>query len=292
MAEPIVILPGLSRIAAQYDALICDVWGVLHDGRAAREPAVEALRAFRANHGPVILLSNAPRPERDLKEQFVRYGVPEDCYDAIMTSGMAARDDLERRVEAHVRDHGGRLPLLHLGPVRDRGVFAELAIDCVEPDKASAVLCTGLFDDDTETPEDYRQTLVAMKARGLTLLCANPDIKVQRGEQLIYCAGAIARLYEEMGGQAVYYGKPYRPIYDATMALAQQAAGRTITRALAIGDGLGTDIAGANAYGLDVLFIADGVHGEEIGELTVESLARLFAGTGASAVGAMPALAW
>lgn len=288
MAETPSILPGLSQIAARYDALICDVWGVLHNGKAARQPAVEALRAFRAERGPVILLSNAPRPAGDLKEQFVQYGVPEDCYDAIMTSGMAAREDLARRADAG----GGRLAMLHLGPERDRGVFAGLPLDCVEAEAAEIVLCTGLYDDEAETPDDYRDLLSDLKARGLTLLCANPDIKVQRGDRLIYCAGAIARAYEALGGDVVYYGKPRRPIYEATLALAARIAGRPIARPLAVGDGLATDVAGANAFGIDVLFIADGVHGEEIGELTPESLARLFSRASASAVAAMPALMW
>jgi HAD superfamily hydrolase (TIGR01459 family) len=288
MAEYPSILPGLSRIAARYDALICDVWGVLHDGKTARQPAVEALRAFRARHGPVILLSNAPRPAGDLKNMFVHYGVPQDCYDAIMTSGMAAREDLAHRAEAR----GGRLSILHLGPERDRGVFEGLPIDCVEAEAAEVVLCTGLYDDETETPDDYRALLTGLKARGLTFFCANPDIRVQRGGKLIYCAGAIAKAYEALGGDVVYYGKPHRPIYDATLALAARVARHPIARPLAVGDGLATDVAGANAFGIDVLFIADGVHGEEIGDLTPESLARLFSGAGASAVAAMPALMW
>lgn len=280
------VLPGLSEIAARYDALICDVWGVLHNGRAARAPAVEALRRFRADHGPVVLLSNAPRPEKDLKEQFVRLGVPEDCYDGIMTSGMAARADLERRAR------GARLAMLHLGPARDRGVFEGLAVDCVDTNAAKVVLCTGLYDDTRETPEDYRELLDRFRARGLVMLCANPDIVVQRGDTLIYCAGAVARAYEKIGGEVVYYGKPHRPIYEATLRLAEAVAGRPLARPLALGDGLGTDIAGANHMGLDALFIADGVHGEEIGELTPENLGRLCAEAGVTVMAAMPALMW
>lgn len=286
MSHPPLILPGLSEIAARYDALICDVWGVLHNGQTAHRPAVEALRRFRADRGPVVLLSNAPRPEKDLREQLGRFGVPEDCYDAIMTSGMAARADLERRA------HGGRLAMLHLGPARDRGVFEGLPVDCVDTDKAKVVLCTGLYDDDHETPEDYRELLDQFRSRGLTMLCANPDIVVQRGEALIFCAGAIARAFQKIGGEVVYYGKPHRPIYEATLALAARAAGRAIARPLAIGDGLATDIAGANAFGMDALFIADGVHGEEIGQLTPENLGTLFAKGGVTAMAAMPALMW
>lgn len=288
MAANPPILRGLSEIAPHYDALICDVWGVLHNGATARPPAVEALRAFRDQRGPVVLLSNAPRPAGDLLVQFERYGVPADCYDAIMTSGMAAREDLARRAEAR----GGRLPMLHLGPERDRGVFEGLAVECVAADAAEVVLCTGFYDDETETPDDYRDLLAQLHARGLVLLCANPDLKVQRGGTLIYCAGAIAKAYEAIGGDVVYYGKPHRAIYEATLALAARQAGRAIARPLAIGDGLGTDIAGANAFDIDALFIADGVHGEEIGAVTSDNIARLFARTDARAVGAMPALVW
>jgi HAD superfamily hydrolase (TIGR01459 family) len=280
------ILAGLSEIASDYDALICDVWGVLHDGKHARRDAVEALQKFRATRGPVVLLSNAPRPVSDLQKQFVHYGVPPDCYDAIMTSGVAARDDLERRA------HGMRFPILHIGPERDRGVFEGLPIDCGDAADAKIVLCTGLYDDDNETPDDYRGMLKDIRARGLAMLCANPDIVVQRGDKLIWCAGAIAREFEKLGGVVVYYGKPHLPVYAMTLAKAHAAAGREIRKPLAIGDGLATDIRGANAAGIDALFIADGVHGEEIGALTPESLAALFAKNRVSARAAMRTLVW
>jgi HAD superfamily hydrolase (TIGR01459 family) len=283
---PPALLPGLAAIASRYDALICDVWGVLHNGHRAHGPAVEALRRFRAAHGPVVLLTNAPRPVEDVKAQFVHYGVPEDAYDVIMTSGVAAREDLAKRAQNH------RLAMLHIGPERDRGVFDGLPLDSVDADKAEIVLCTGLVDDDTETPEDYRDLLASLRARDLPMLCANPDIVVQKGEKLLYCAGALAKAYEAAGGRVIYYGKPYRPIYESALARLETIAGRPISRPLAVGDGLFTDIAGANGFGIDALFIADGVHGEELGDLSPESLGRLFAKTGAKAVGAMPALAW
>ncbi len=219
MANSPVILSGLHEIARDYDALVCDVWGVLHNGAHAHAPAVDALKRFRAEFGPVVLLSNAPRPVDALEEQFKKIGVPKDCYDAIMTSGVAARVDLAKRTE------GGRLAIFHLGPERDRGVFDDLPIDCVEPDKARVVLCTGLFDDDHETPDDYRELLDALRNRGLTMLCANPDFVVQRGGQLVYCAGAIARAYEKTGGAVVYYGKPHTPIYEPGPARGEAGGG-------------------------------------------------------------------
>jgi HAD superfamily hydrolase (TIGR01459 family) len=286
MPSPPLILNGLSAVAGDYDALICDVWGVLHDGKSARPDAVGALRRFRAQRGPVILLSNAPRPVSVLEEQFVKFGVPADCYDAIVTSGVATREALAARV------HGEPLNIFHIGPERDRGVFKGLPIECVDLQHASVVLCTGLFDDDFETPDDYRSRLADMKARSLTLLCANPDIVVQRGGKLIFCAGAIARAYEQIGGTCIYYGKPHPAIYHTTLDAARKAAGRDVKRPLAVGDGLETDIAGANRAGLDAVFVADGIHGEQIPALTPQALQRLFADHHVTARAAMRALVW
>ena len=283
--EP-AILSGLGDIAGDYDSLFCDVWGVLHDGRSARARAVEALRRFRAMRGPVVLLSNAPRPAKDLEAQFARLGVPLDCYDCILTSGMLARDDLARRAGERI------LPIFHIGPERDGGVFAGLSVRTTGIAEAEVALCTGLFDDDRETPEDYRTTLAELRKRELTLLCANPDILVQRGETLVYCAGALARLYDEMGGKSVYYGKPHAPIYAEALARAGEIAKSTSLRVLVLGDGLETDIRGANAAGLDSVFIADGVHGEDIRELTPQALGVLFARMGVTARGALRALVW
>jgi HAD superfamily hydrolase (TIGR01459 family) len=285
VSAPPVILSGLSEIADAYDALLCDVWGVVHDGRSGRAPAVDALRAFRSRRGPVVLLSNAPRPVEDVQKQFSRLGVPEECYDVILTSGVLAREELARRA---AKDG---LKILHIGPERDRGIFAGLSVACVGAEEAEVVLCTGLFDDETETPADYRGMLADLERRGLNFLCANPDIVVQRGGQLIYCAGALARLYKQLGGACVYFGKPHPPIYQAALCRLRELA-RSGPRVLALGDGLETDIRGANAAGLDAVFIVDGIHGEDIPEMTPEVLARLFAQTGVAATGAMRTLVW
>ncbi|HEX2593477.1 MAG TPA: TIGR01459 family HAD-type hydrolase [Rhizomicrobium sp.] len=285
MAHP-EILTAFRSLAPAYDALVCDVWGVLHNGANAHKAACEALREFRRNHGPVVLLSNAPRPVVDLETQFERFGVPFDCYDAIMTSGVAARDDLARRAS------GTRLKMLHLGPSRDSGVYDGLNLDVVEIAHAEIVLCTGFYDDETETPADYADMLSDLQARGLTMLCANPDLVVQRGGRMIPCAGAMAAAYEGIGGHVVYYGKPHRPIYDVTLAEAERIAGRPIRNPLAIGDGMGTDLKGANGAGIDALFIADGIHGEDVRELTPEHMAALFAKGGVHARAAMRALVW
>ena len=275
------ILHGLREIAAQYDALVCDVWGVVHNGAHAHLESCDALRHFRKYHGPVALLTNAPRPLSDLLTQFGRLGVPEDCYDEIVTSGMATRADLERRADT------GKLSMFHLGPERDRGIFDGLPIICTAPAHAALVLCTGLFDDETEVPDDYKPLLAEFKARSLPFVCANPDIVVQRGGKLVYCAGAVAAVYESLGGKVTYYGKPHRPIYDLTLASL-----KGVNKPLAIGDGLQTDVKGANGAGLDALFIADGIHGEEIEPFTPEHLRSLFDRAGVHALASMRTLVW
>jgi HAD superfamily hydrolase (TIGR01459 family) len=275
------LLTGLSAIASDYDAVLCDVWGVLHNGVRAHEGAVAALKSFRATRGRVILLSNAPRPASDIEDQFPKYGVPLDCYDTIVTSGGAAREDLARRAAR------SRLALFHLGPERDRNLYAGLDVALGELSGAQIVLCTGPFNDETETPDDYKAMLADMKGRGLTMLCANPDLVVQRGGKLVYCAGSLAKAYEALGGDVVYYGKPHLPIYDVVRAVSGGAR-----RMLMIGDGLVTDIKGANAAGIDALFIADGVHGEDVREFTQAHMAELFANAGVHARAAMRALVW
>ncbi|HVZ69744.1 MAG TPA: TIGR01459 family HAD-type hydrolase [Rhizomicrobium sp.] len=280
------ILSGLSDIASEYDALVCDVWGVLHNGKEPFLAAAEALRKFRAERGPVVLLSNAPRLVGTLMKQFEAIGVPLDCFDAVVTSGVAARDDLLWRTR------GKTLPMLHLGPERDCDVFEGLNIASVEADDAEIVLCTGLYHDDHETPDDYAEILAKLKEKELTMLCANPDIVVQRGGRLIYCAGALARAYEKIDGEVVYFGKPYPAIYDLALETMRKATRRTITRVLAVGDGMETDLKGANAMGFDALFIAHGIHAAELGEITAETLAQLFEKSGVNARAAMRELVW
>jgi HAD superfamily hydrolase (TIGR01459 family) len=276
------IISGLREIAPEHDALVCDVWGVLHNGDKAHPAACAALKTFRQTRGPVILLTNAPRPVKDVEELFVeKYGVPLDCYDAIVTSGVATRDDLEQRSK------DGRLKMLHLGPDRDRGIFEGLNIETVDVNAAEIVMCSGLYDDDNEGPDDYAELLAVMKARKLTMICANPDWQVQRGGKLVYCAGALADAYEKIGGEVIYYGKPRTEIYDYV-----RAAMKGASRPLAIGDGMHTDIKGANAAGIEALFIADGVHGEDVKELTARHMAELFARAGVHAKAAMRALVW
>ena len=275
------LISGLSEIADQHDALICDVWGVVHDGRRYHPAAADALYRFREKHGPVVLLTNAPRTPAEVAAQCASYGLPMDCYDAIVSSGGAAREELARRSASR------EVALYYIGPDRDLPMIEGLDLRRTGVAEAEVALAIGLRDDMVETPADYDGELAQMQARGLIMLCANPDLVVHRGEKLVYCAGALAANYEKLGGAVIYYGKPHRPVYD--MALA--AAGHP-KRPLAVGDGLLTDIKGANGAGLDVLFIADGVHGEEVEPYTPRHLADLFARFGAKAGTATRKLAW
>lgn len=274
-------LSGLGEIAPDYDALICDVWGVLHNGHAVFAEAAAALARFRRERGPVVLLTNAPRLPHEVLEQFRQLGVPADCHDAVVTSGGAAHDNLAARAA------GGHLPLYYIGPERDRAILDGLNVTVTGIDKAQAVLCVGLRADTVEVPQDYAGELAAIRARNLPFLCANPDLIVHRGSQMVWCAGALARDYVALGGEAVYFGKPYPPVYRA--ALARCAGAR---RPLAIGDGLNTDVKGANGAGLDVLFIADGIHGEEIEPYTGAHIAELLARSGVRAAAVMRKLLW
>jgi HAD superfamily hydrolase (TIGR01459 family) len=279
--SPPRLISGLSEIAADHDALICDVWGVVHDGQRHHPAAAEALYRFKEKHGPVVLLTNAPRMPAEVAEQCASYGLPRDCYDAIVSSGGAAHAEMARRSAGKV------LPLYYLGPERDLPMLDGLDVRRTALAEAELVLAIGLRDDMTETPADYADELAAMRARGLPMLCANPDLVVHRGDKLLFCAGSLAKDYEKLGGEVLYYGKPHRPIYDLALAAAGQPK-----RPLAVGDGLLTDVLGANGAGLDVLFIADGVHGEDVEPYTGQHLADLFARFGARAGSATRKLAW
>ena len=287
--HPPRLISGLSELAPHYDALICDIWGVVHDGHAPHQAAAEALRHFRQKHGPVVLLTNAPRTAQSVQDQFRAIGVPDDCYDEIVTSGGAARADLAARAGASAPAGATNksLRLYYIGPERDTSLFAALDIVRTGIEEADVALCTGLVDDLVETPADYTDILARMRARNLAMICANPDLKVHRGPVLCWCAGALARDYEALGGPVIAYGKPRPAIYDVARARLQGAK-----KVLAIGDGLVTDVRGANGAGLDVLFIADGVHGEEVEPYTPDHLQKLFAGEGVHALAAARMLSW
>ena len=258
------ILDSLAEIAPKYDALFCDLWGCLHNGQAAFPEAVCALRAFRADGGTVVLLTNAPRPSWGIRSQLQHLGVPDDAFDLIVSSGDAAQAAMS------AGDFGRNV--FHIGPEKDLVFFEDenghsLDVKRVDLDAAEGIICTGLFDDRTETPEEYRHTILNGVNRQLPMLCANPDIVVDVGQTRIYCAGAIAEAYSEAGGDARYYGKPHAPIY----VLARQRMGVLLGREipdsaiLAVGDGIATDMSGAMGEGLDAVFISGGLAAAETG---------------------------
>jgi len=288
---PVPLISGLSKLAPRYDAILCDVWGVLIDGLRCFPGAAAALRAFRRQGGRVALLTNASRPSAEVARQLDGLGAPRDCWDAIVSAGeLALREIVARRGQA----------CFHLGPPHDKGLFDAAARLMGAPPRLTSLeaadyaVCTGLVDDRRDEPQDYDDRLRAMLSRRLTMLCANPDVVVEVGDRRLYCAGALARRYESMGGRVLTFGKPQSAIYGAARA-ALDAPQRSV-RALAIGDGVETDLAGAGRAGIDCLFVTEGVHREEIrnaaGALDPAALERLFLRANARPVAMVSELVW
>ncbi|MEI4473659.1 TIGR01459 family HAD-type hydrolase [Frigidibacter sp. MR17.24] len=259
------ILTHLAEIGQDYDALFCDLWGCVHNGIAPWPEAVAALQAYRQGGGRVILLTNAPRPRQFVIAQLDRLGVPRDAWDDVVTSGDAAQD-------AMFAGAAGRR-VWFIGTEKDLGFFDDVPpehadaapIERVALSDAQGIVCTGPFDEFNETPEDYRAQLIFAKTKGMKLLCANPDIVVDMGDKRIYCAGAIAELYDRMGGESLYFGKPHHPIYDLARRRMVAAGGPEQARILCIGDGIRTDVRGAVDEGLDVVFVTGGLAAESFG---------------------------
>lgn len=264
------MITALSEISQDYRVLFCDLWGCLHNGKTAFPAAVAALQAFRAGGGIVLLMTNSPRPAASVLAQLDRIGVPHDCHDLVVSSGDAAQ-------QAWAGGAVGRR-VHFIGAEKDMTFFTDLApelaaLDAKQPPysfvpvaEAEGIVCTGLRDDLTETPDDYRAALLLGKTRGLTLLCANPDIVVDMGDKRVFCAGALAQAYEEMGGKALYFGKPHPPIYDlARRKLTETVGAIPNEEILCIGDGPFTDIKGGQAEGIDTLFITGGIEAQRFG---------------------------
>jgi HAD superfamily hydrolase (TIGR01459 family) len=262
----------LRDLVSSVDVVLSDIWGVVHNGLEAFPEACEALHQFRQGGGTVILITNAPRPADSVQRQLRKLHVADDSYDAIVSSG-----DLTRHF---IADHPGR-KIYWVGPERDSSIHRGLDAVLAPLEAADYIVCTGLFDDETESAEDYRSMLLKARERRLTLICANPDIVVERGDRLIYCAGAVAELYRELGGEVIFYGKPHRPIYQRAIELAagRQSHPIELHRVLAIGDSVRTDLAGAHGFGIDCLFVTRGIHAEDfegINQLDPVSVKELF----------------
>jgi HAD superfamily hydrolase (TIGR01459 family) len=241
-----------------YSTMFCDVWGVVHNGVELYPGVTDALAAFKRAGGTTILVTNAPRPAERVAEQLNGFGLGSEHFDHVATSGDATRTLLAR--------YGGQ-SLFHLGPDRDLSIYDQLNIELSPVAEANAISCTGFFDDTTEVPDDYRNDFTDYIGRGLTMVCSNPDILIDRGGVKVWCAGALAQLYAELGGKVELAGKPHAPIYQLASTLLEQIAGRPVSKQdiLAVGDGMKTDVAGANGFGLDCLLITDGIHAHEMG---------------------------
>ncbi len=280
----IPILSSIAGVSENRRVWLCDVWGVLHDGLTAFEPALDACLRFRDRGGQIILISNSPRPAPGVMGLLDSLKIPRECFDALVTSGDVTR--------ALVEDHLNE-PIFHLGPERDKGFFDGLPVKFVSASQASVVVCTGFFEDEYETPEDYDGVLSEFASRRALMICANPDLVVERGDKLLPCAGALAKRYEALGQTVIQAGKPFRPIYD--LALKKVSTPLSPNEVLAIGDGIDTDIKGAFERGFDAIYIASRVFIRDDDERTTldsKYLDHLFGQRPFRPLGAMAHLNW
>lgn len=288
MTAALPSISGLSDLAGRYDAVLSDVWGVVHNGLEAFPTAVEALMEFRKAGGVVVLITNAPRPSGPIVDMLDRLGVPRTAYDGIVSSGDATRTMIAK--------YRGRA-IHHVGPpTEDDALYEGLGVRRTGADEAEVVVVTDL-DTDDDTPETYRERARLWLDRKLPMICANPDRVVEHGDKIIYCGGALGDLYAAMGGMVHMAGKPYQPIYEEAYRLAQEAAGKPLdkSRLLAIGDSVRTDATGAAQFGMDLLFVTGSIHAAELdafGKPDPQAIVDLVAPSRAHMAGFLPRLAW
>jgi len=261
---------SLEDVVSHYDVILCDVWGVLHNGVSAFADASLALKKARESGLTVVLITNSPRPHPGVILQLRGLGVLDEAYDRIVTSG-----DVTRKLIAE-----GPKKVYFMGAGRDHPLLDGLGVTQVGEEEAEIIVCAGFVDDETETPDMYRDLLNRFAKREIPMICANPDLIVERGHRLIPCAGALAALHEELGGKTLIAGKPHKPIYTASLAAAadEQRAAVNHSRVLAIGDGMPTDVKGAISEGLDLLYISAGIHARDYmdGDTTDEAALNAF----------------
>ncbi len=280
----IPLLDSIASLSGSADVWFLDIWGVLHNGIKPFAACVEACITFRNAGGQVLLVSNSPRPRAGVIKQLNGIGVDPAAYEDVITSGDVSRALIKRASDQ---------PILHIGPARDLPLFEGLGVRFAKAETAATAVCSGLYDDETETPDDYREILNSLRSRNVVMICANPDIKAERGGKLIYCAGAIAQAYEHSGGSVQYAGKPYAPIYEAALNIAARLRGGPVEqdRVLAIGDGIATDIRGASTAGIRSVYIASGVNLAR-GVALSDAAQTMFANEDVKPVAVMTALAW
>ena len=277
---------GLGALSSQFNTLFCDVWGVVHNGERVHKQAVDALQRFRQTGGAVILVTNAPRPSAEITAEILDMGVPQDAFDALVSSGEVTRD--------LIADYAGQT-IYRLGPESDGGIFDGIDVKFGALEDAKAIVCSDL--EYGKTPEDYAEEVHDWKRRDLPFICANPDKFVEIGDELVYCGGALADVYDEVGGNVIMAGKPYPPIYEKATQLASETRGIAPNdqRVLAIGDSTRTDATGAKTIGAGFLFISGSIHAHELGPVDAPDAAlveKLLTPVGANSVGYSPKLAW
>lgn len=289
MSAPLIpIVPGLAAMDPCYTTLFCDVWGVVHNGVASFPDAVAALARFRQERGRVVLVTNSPRLRDAVIVQLGELGVDRDAYDDVVTSG-----DVTRALLLTL----GFTRVFHIGPPRDLALYDGTGLEPVDAPDAEVVVSTGLFNDEVETPEDYHELLKGLAGRSLPFVSANPDLMVERGTKMVWCSGALARLYQTFGGEVVQAGKPYPPIYAEARRRIATLTGTAPAKAetLAIGDGLITDVRGGCNEGIDVLFVTGGIHARDFGPPDAPDPARVSARLtrdGLAAVAGITSLRW
>ena len=251
-ASSLTSLSGLSDIAHQYDVLLCDIWGVIHNGVSLFPETIQCLETWQKQCGIVLLLTNAPRPSQFVQERLDSLGLPRTAYHSILSSGDVAYHMLSERAEQKQICH-------FVGSTADKYIFNNIDITYDSATVADFIFITGLRNDTHETLEDYKSEIEIWCQHQLPLICANPDKTVHIGDRQVYCAGAIAELYENSGGEVIWIGKPYPPIYNLARQRILDITDTQENRILAIGDGIETDILGANQEELDVVFVTSGL---------------------------------
>ncbi len=275
------VIKQLKDISKNYNVLFCDIWGCIHNGKEAYQNALKALVEFKRNNGFVMLLTNAPRPKNAVKAHLSTFGISEKHFNDITTSGDSAQNSMLSG------DVGTKV--FHLGPKRDVSFFNDIPpdrkltnkINVVELRHAEGIVCTGLFDDRTETPENYKDLIKYSIQKNLKLLCVNPDIFVDVGDLRVWCAGGIAAAFSKAGGISIYCGKPHKEIYKLAHKKLEMHNIKS-PKILCVGDGINTDILGGKNEMLDTLFVCGGLSKDEVGlknentTLDIKKLENLF----------------